>query len=347
MNFCVIQQANRVGNLKNGNGLAYFRENNINAIHARYPLIPRSLVAFYFDTAFSTGSNVVKWFNNAQEEALNKVHGGNIVQLDIDGLFRDVLNDPLSYGIDEILVPECSIGHVALFCDLGDSFYHGDDGRRYMFTDWHHLSALMHRIIAEYAIATVNTPAYMTGLSRSLETGVKARQDYLLSELNRINARIYQNNGNRCVFGGFSGGYSRQKRSLNNRAVVYNGFNIGYIILMAAGLDLGVIASLGINDMHPHHNLKYDQRDYGLSLFAQYSNGPWWMNGIVSGVKTDFDSIHRSIPLGKKVQIETSGTSGETWGGRVETGYEFNLGGHVGSSTFRGVHAESLSSERL
>ena len=128
---------------------------------------------------------------------------------------------------------------------------------------------------------------------------------------------------------------------------MYNGFNISYIILMAAGLDLGVMASLGINDMHPHHNLKYDQRDYGLSLFAQYSNGPWWMNGIVSGVKTDFDSIHRSIPLGKKVQIETSGTSGETWGGRVETGYEFNLGGHVGSSTFRGVHAESLSSERL
>ena len=81
MNFCVIQQANRVGNLKNGNGLAYFRENNINAIHARYPLIPRSLVAFYFNTAFSTGSNVVKWFNNAQEEALNKVHGLSLIHI--------------------------------------------------------------------------------------------------------------------------------------------------------------------------------------------------------------------------------------------------------------------------
>ena len=319
--------ANRVGSLKDGNGLTYFRENNINAIHARYPFLPRSLVAFYFDTSFKAGSNVVQWFNNAQEQAMNKVHGGNIVQLDIDGLFRNVLNDPLSYGIDEILVPECSIGHVAPSCDSGDSFYHGNDGRRYMFTDWHHPSALMHRIIAEYAIATVNAPAYITGLSRSLETGAKARQDYLLTELNRINAQIYEGNGNHYVFGGFSGSYSRQKRSLNNRAVVYNGLNIGYAVRPTVGLDLGAMASLGISDMHPHHNLKYDQRDYGLSLFAQYTNGPWWINGIVSGVKTDFDSIKRSIPLGNKVQIEKGATSGKTWGSRVETGYEFSLGG--------------------
>ncbi|QRN41107.1 MAG: autotransporter domain-containing protein [Neisseriaceae bacterium] len=318
--------ANRVGNLADGKGIEYFRENNINAIHSRYPFIPRSLVAAYFDTVFKAQNNVISWFNQSVNGRIEQVVGGNVVQLDVDGLFREVMDNPLAYGIDEILVPECTIGQVAPNCDEGDRYYHGHDGRHYMYTDWHHPSAEMHRIIAEYAIATVNAPAYMTGLSRSLEIGAKARQDYLLSELTRINARPYEGQGQSYVFGGFSGGYSKQNRSLNNRAIVYNGLNIGYGFRPAEGVDVGLMGSLGISKMKPHQNLKYDQKDLVITGFAQYSTGSWWINGLISGGTTKFDSIGRSIPLGENARVEKSKTDGKTWGGRIETGYEFLLG---------------------
>ncbi|MBN3859784.1 autotransporter domain-containing protein [Neisseriaceae bacterium PsAf] len=320
--------ANRVGDLANGGGIAYFRENNINAIHHRYPFIPRELVAFYFDKVFNASNNVTRWFNQAQANRTAQVDGNNVVQLDIDGLFQEVMDNPLIYGIDEILVPECTIGQVAPACDEGDVYYHGNDGRRYMYTDWHHPSALMHRIIAEYAIATVNAPAYMTGLSRSLETGTKARQDYLLSELTRINARPYEGQGQTYVFGGFSGGYSKQSRSLNNKAVVYSGLNIGVGYRPFQELDIGVMGSLGLSKMKPHHTLKYDQQDLGLTGFAQYTVGPWWINGNVSFAHTQFDNIKRTIPLGEHARVEHSETKGKSYGFRIETGYEFLVYGN-------------------
>ncbi|MFH4415445.1 MAG: autotransporter domain-containing protein [Neisseriaceae bacterium] len=318
--------ANRVGDLAAGKGIEYFRENNINAIQHRYPFIPRALVEAYFDTMFNGQNNVVNWFNQAQENRVAKVRGGNVVQLDVNQLFKEVIDDPLAYGIDEILVPECGIGHVAPNCDEGDDYYHGRDGRRYMYTDWHHPSALMHRIVAEYAIATVNAPAYITGLSRSLELGTKARQDYLLSELTRINSRLYEGQGQTYVFGGFSGGFSKQKRSLNNHSVVYNGLNIGYGYRPTEGADLGIMGSLGLSKVQPHRNLKFNQLDLALTAFAQYSAGPWWINGQVSAGSTKFDDIKRSVPLGAKTRVEKSETEGSSWGARVETGYEFSLG---------------------
>lgn len=318
--------ANRVGSLSDGHGLAYLRENNINAIHARYPFLPRTWVAAYFDTVFNAQNNIVNWFNGAESDRLARVKGGNVVQLDINRLYSEVLDNPNRYGIDEILVPECEIGQVAPNCDAGDSYYHGADGKRYMYTDWHHPSAWMHRIIAEYAMATLNAPAYVAGLSRSLEIGAQARQDYLLGELTRINARPYEGQGQTYVFGGFSGGYSKQKKALNNHEIVYNGLNIGYGYRPQQGLDIGVMASLGLSKAKPNRNFKTDQGDLGLSVFAQYSQGPWWVSGILSAAATRFNDVERSIPLGDFTRVEKGETDGTTFGGRVETGYEFNLG---------------------
>ena len=140
-----------------------------------------------------------------------------------------------------------------------------------MYTDWHHPSKYMHRIIAEYAIATLNAPAYVTGLSRAMQVGLKARQDFLLGELNRINARPYAGQGDTYAFGGYSGGLARQKRSLNNRAVVYNGVNIGYGYRPSADLDLGAMLSLAYSKVEPHRNFKFNQEEAALTLFAQYS----------------------------------------------------------------------------
>ena len=318
--------ANRVGSLSQGHGLAYLRENNINAIHARYPFLPRAWVETYFDTVFKAQNNIINWFNGAESDRLAQVKGGNIVQLDINQLYGEVLEDPNRYGIDEILVPECEIGQVAPNCDAGDSYYHGGDGKRYMYTDWHHPSAWMHRIIAEYAMATLNAPAYVAGLSRALEIGAQARQDYLLGELTRINARPYEGQGQTYVFGGFSGGYSKQKKALNNHEIVYNGLNIGYGYRPQQGVDIGMMASLGLSAAKPNRNFKSDQGDLGLNVFGQYSQGPWWVSGILSAAVTRFSDIERSVPLGDFTRVEKGETNGTTFGGRVETGYEFNLG---------------------
>ena len=317
----------RVGRLMANNGIVYLRENNINALHKHYWYLPTGLLSAYYDLAFNLQNNVINWFNNAMEKRVARVKGDNVVLLDVNALFKEVVNNPLAYGINEILVPECRIGVIAPNCDEGDNYYHGEDGRQYMYTDWHHPSKYMHRIIAEYAIATLNAPAYVTGLSRAMQVGLKARQDFLLGELNRINARPYAGQGDTYAFGGYSGGLARQKRSLNNRAVVYNGVNIGYGYRPSADLDLGAMLSLAYSKVEPHRNFKFNQEEAALTLFAQYSYGPAWFNAQLTGGTTRFDDINRSIPLGKHVQTEKGDTTGRSWGVRLEAGFENSLGG--------------------
>lgn len=317
----------RVGRLMANNGIAYLRENSINALHKHYWYLPTSLLSAYYDLVFNLQNNVINWFNHAMENRVARVKGDNVVLLDINALFKEVVNNPLAYGINEILVPECRIGVIAPNCDEGDNYYYGKDGRQYMYTDWHHPSKYMHRIIAEYAIATLNAPAYVTGLSRAMQVGLKARQDFLLGELNRINARPYAGQGDTYAFGGYSGGLARQKRSLNNRAVVYNGVNIGYGYRPSADLDLGAMLSLAYSKVEPHRNFKFNQEEAALTLFAQYSYGPAWFNAQLTGGTTRFDDINRSIPLGKHVQTEKGDTTGRSWGVRLEAGFENSLGG--------------------
>ena len=302
----------------------YMIDNYARMYHHFLPLIPTSLWRYAIIIPAQLQRNLVNSWNKDLQNTL-KDQEGNVIYADIYGLWQEVQNDPFSYGFTNTLVGQCTLGKESTNCDKGDSYYHGDDGEVYMYTDWHHPSPQMNQIIAEYLLSIFNAPGYISSLARTEELNENVRHNFVNNHLKF--ARFDQREvGEANTFADILGGLDKDSRSLNPRNLSTYGIGLGTTYRAAPGLDLGAALAFTFGDKHPSNQLKYRHNSQSLSLFAQYKDesGLWGnIEGHVS--REQMDDIRRSMQFLHKVRTEQGSTKGTVSGGSVTLGYDIPM----------------------
>ena len=302
----------------------YMIDNYARMYHHFLPLIPTSLWRYAIIIPAQLQRNLVNSWNKDLQNTL-KDQEGNVIYADIYGLWQEVQNDPFSYGFTNTLVGQCTLGKESTNCDKGDSYYHGDDGEVYMYTDWHHPSPQMNQIIAEYLLSIFNAPGYISSLARTEELNENVRHNFVNSHLKfaRFDEREV---GEANTFADILGGLDKDSRSLNPRNLSTYGIGLGATYRAAPGLDIGAALAFTFGDKHPSNQLQYRHNSQSLSLFAQYKDDSGMWGNIEGHVSHEqMDDIRRSMQFLHKVRTETGSTKGTVSGGSVTLGYDIPM----------------------
>ncbi|WP_241574545.1 autotransporter domain-containing protein [Rosenbergiella nectarea] len=285
--------------------------------------LPHDLIANVYRTLLSMENRLTQQFNHDLESSLSELNG-NIAYVDSYGLFQEMIDDPLSYGFDNILVPICQIGVGAPFCNQAQPSWHDD--QTYLFSDWFHPSPEAHKIIAQYITALVNAPLMVSQLAEPVQSLMLGQNSFLMTQLslfrqNRLNSRPYQ------FFGGYQGqrvaqnASSKQPREQSNLGVI---INANEYLAVGGGFSIGRANNLSLG---PYLHTDYTQKTF--SLFAQLLLGKSWLSTQVSVGDIKFDEITRTIPLGKALRKERGVSKGNHLSGSINAGYDFAIGEQI------------------
>lgn len=128
----------------------------------------------------ASATSATTLLNSQTTAALNQV-GGNIVRIDTDRLFADMLASPERYGLANTTAPACSGSTAQSLCRPADAAQ--ADSR--LFADGFHPGPAAHQIMADYIINTLQAPQDMAALRRSVMEQSRNVQDFVREESNR------------------------------------------------------------------------------------------------------------------------------------------------------------------
>lgn len=282
--------------------------------------LPEILVANVYRTLLSLENRLTQQFNYDLESSLANLKG-NIAYVDSYNLFQEMIDDPLTYGFDNILVPICQIGVGAPFCNSSHPSWHND--QTYLFSDWFHPSPEAHQIIAQYISSLISAPLLITQLEKPMQSLMLGQHSFIMSQLaffrqNRLNNSKYH------VFGGYQDNLitigSSSKQSMGRS-------NLGVIIEANDYLSVGGALSMGSKtSVRLGPQLQTHYTDRMMSLFGQLLLGKSWFSTQVSVGDVKFNDITRTIALGKATRKERGGSKGNHLSGSINSGYDFTLG---------------------
>ena len=282
--------------------------------------LPHDLIANIYRTLLAMENRLTQQFNHDLESSLTALKG-NIAYVDSYALFQEMIDSPLSYGFDNILVPVCQIGVAAPFCNKTQPSWHDD--QTYLFSDWFHPSPEAHQVIAQYITSLINAPLVITKLAEPVQSLMLGQNSFLMSQLflyrqKKMSTRPYR------IFGGYQGHQMAHTSSLRQQQ---GSSNLGVIIGVNESVAVGGAFSIGnTNNLKVSPQLHTDYTHRTLSLFGQLLLGQSWLSTQISMGEGKFDHITRTIPLGKALRKERATTKDNHFSGSINAGYDFTLG---------------------
>ncbi|MBY4840106.1 autotransporter outer membrane beta-barrel domain-containing protein [Pantoea sp. DY-5] len=257
---------------------------------------------------------------NQQEEAGLATLNGNIVRVDIAGLFDEVIANPTQYGLTNTIGIACPIGTSADECQSSTPGF--STAQDYLFADRLHPSPAVHAMIADYIQSILDAPAQVAALSQSPLMMARDTQNTLDGHLQQQRQQP-ASAGQFTVFGGYAGqhvDYQGDSWSDGNANTTNLTLGIGYQI--TDNWQTGVLFSNTNQRQEPSSNYDYKLRGNLVALYSQltvFDQG--WINADLHYADLDFDSIERDIHIGPAKRTEQGSTSGKLLGMRVQTGW--------------------------
>ena len=252
-------------------------------------------------------------YNTALAQSLA---GSGALFLDGAKLMQAIAANPSAYGITNTTLPVCG-ATSSLGCSAA-----ANGG---LFADGVHPTTLGHKLIADWVRAALEGSG-RAGLLAALPIGRSGAQ------WRSVDARMrdFQNFGGEGggVFVGVdhaSGGIDATPTS-SSASGHTNALTIGYQRVLNAQTLVG--AALGYEDS-PFDlggnagRVKYDE--WNLTAFVSYKSGPWYVNGLASHGRLDFNST-RNINLGPLSSSASGDTKGRQSGLRIQAGYLMTSG---------------------
>lgn len=287
-------------------------------------LIPPNIIGNFFLSNNKLTTHLTRQINYSTELELEKING-NIVYLDIYSLINEIIDNPKIYGIDDILLPTCTLGRSANRCNKGGSVYHDD--KSYLWSDWFHPSPQTHEILANYIISVFNAPLYISAISKQIENNNDIAKNFLNNKLLYLkNNNNYSNKIN--TFINYSGSKDKKIFSFNDYAkkLFINNLNLGITYQVTKKLLLGSMLTISIGKNSPYKNFKYSYNNEIINLFTQlYLKNNFWSNLNLHFAIIKANNIKRSFPILKNIRTETGSTKGYNKGIDLNLGYNFNL----------------------
>jgi outer membrane lipase/esterase len=191
----------------------------------------------------------------------------------------------------------------------------------HLFMDGTHLTQAGQLIVADYIYSLLAAPSEISYLA---EAPVKTRAMMLNTIDNQIAISLSQPG---IYHGWVSGDVSWLKMTSP-----YSGFpdDPGTPVAAVAGFDfrvtpnwlLGVAFSVGGTRQTFSLGGDYELREYTVSGYAAYLNGPFWGNIVATAGSLRYDT-NRQVPIGITIQPNHGSTSGSNPSLFLETGYNF------------------------
>ncbi|AOM39830.1 autotransporter outer membrane beta-barrel domain-containing protein [Xenorhabdus hominickii] len=261
-------------------------------------------------------SNLTDLYNNLVDEQISQSNG-NILRADINGLLREVIANPMIYGIQNTLGYACEQGKDANNCSLNDPGFTRD--KQFLFADNFHPTPLAHKLMGQYITSIYTAPTQVMTLNQVNRTSVKSARSSLDGHLQQL-----RNGGNDQgkigVFGGYTGSQNKT-------------FTLGGDYQLLDNVLLGAMYSNYKDERTPAADFSYEGLGHiltGYALWNYYNNG--WLSGDFHYSRTNYDSLTRTIQLGDATRRETGSTTGKQWGMRVTAGWDIPVTQYLSTS---------------
>lgn len=262
---------------------------------------------------------------NQQEESYLARMNGNIVRVDINGLFNEVITDPTRYGLTNTAGTACPPGVSAAVCSVATPGF--SSAQDFLFADALHPSPATHQLIGDYIQSVLDAPAQVVALNQATLAMSRDMRNTLDS---RLQQQRHSDNpqGSLSIYGGYAGqhyDYAGNRGAGEGNATTHN-LTLGVDYKLTDNWLAGVLASGSNDNQQPAPDYDYKMRGWLVSAYSEFSYlSGGWVNADLHFASANYDDIERKITLGPATRRETGSTDGKQLGARITTGWDFPL----------------------
>ncbi|PWW13868.1 autotransporter outer membrane beta-barrel domain-containing protein [Pantoea sp. AG702] len=263
-------------------------------------------------------------YNQLEENALANTQG-NIVRVDINGLFSEVIDNPAVYGLSNTAGMACPPGTSSVDCTSSTAGFSSQ--QNYLFADRLHPSPAVHAIIADYIQSILDAPAQVAVLTQAPLAMLHDMHNTLDGHLQQQRKQPTEA-GQFTVFGGYAGQHARNKNDVfNDGDTDTANLSVGIGYQLSDNWQAGALLSTASQRQHPSYRYDYRLRGNMVALWSQLQlMDRLWLNADVHYADLDYDAIERRIKLGPATRTEQGSSGGKLMGLRVQTGWDLPLG---------------------
>lgn len=263
-------------------------------------------------------------YNQLEENALANTQG-NIVRVDINGLFSEVIDNPAVYGLSNTAGMACPPGTSSVDCTSSTAGFSSQ--QNYLFADRLHPSPAVHAIIADYIQSILDAPAQVAVLTQAPLAMLHDMHNTLDGHLQQQRKQPTEA-GQFTVFGGYAGQHARNKNDVfNDGDTDTANLSVGIGYQLSDNWQAGALLSTASQRQHPSDRYDYRLRGNMVALWSQLQlMDRLWLNADVHYADLDYDAIERRIKLGPATRTEQGSSGGKLMGLRVQTGWDLPLG---------------------
>lgn len=267
-------------------------------------------------TALSTN------YNNALLSTL-AAQNLRVIPLNTFTLLREVVANPGAYNLRNVTGTACQpqITAQSLTCNP-TSYATPDAPHAYAFADGVHPTTAAHKLLSDYAVATIEGPRQIAILPHSAANIGRLRADMLADHLD----------ARQGVDGSRVWGDVRYDNQRYKRGMTGDGFDGGGLTLTAGydrrsdALVYGVFGNIGQQRLdYGARRGDYKQKEAGVGGHIGWHGAAGWVDAHIGWTRLDFD-IDRDVWLGPVMRTHTGSSEGDNLSAGVSGGWRFEHG---------------------
>lgn len=261
-----------------------------------------------YQTFATQAASATKMLNEATTTALNRV-GGNIVRIDTDALFSDMLARPADYGLTNTVGTVCASTTQAV-CTPSDQ--QAAAGK--LFADGFHPGAIAHKAMADYILSVLQAPHEMAVVRHFAQQGNE----------NALNIARQESNRHRS--------YRLPEKTVEGIAIYQyqtdsDSLSAGFKAQFTPNWQFSALFSQQ-SQQAEQNSVKVKAKSKILNTTVRYDADNWWLAGGLQVNAGKYDTS-RSSQIAGAQHHQQAQTSGSVVSASIFGGYEWQFDQHI------------------
>lgn len=271
----------------------------------------------------SAGAAPIQSFN-AQFKAALASQGSNVLFVDVDKLFNEILANPASFGITNVTGVACTVPS-SLRCTRS-TLVTPNANETYVLADSVHPAGIVQRIQGQLVASLVQAPNLIANLPYAAQASFRSQRDQLASPIHNGVA-----GGGIGVFGSL--GYHYAGRNGGTQRI---GFTERAPIV-TLGLDVPIgPAAIGVAGAYSdgkggfEGQGGYDSKAYSVTGYGRFGLGPGRLTADGTYGRVNYDNLGRSVILGPSLRTSNADTEARYYAARASGSATLLRAGEIG-----------------
>lgn len=260
-----------------------------------------------YQQAAQQASQATALLNDYTTRALNQA-GGNVVRLDVDALFKDLLEHPAAYGLTNTVGEACQTT-TQTQCTPTNA-----NADQMLFADNFHPNVIAHQVMADYIYTTLNSPKEMVALAYLAERNHEIALESARTEsnLNRLSRQAEKT----------ISAFAQQQQ--------YNGGNSTHLGIKAQFTPEWQFSTMASTQKQKVKlgGTQADSKTKSLNATLRYDAARWWAGSALQLSQSNYQ-IQRNVQLGSVTHSQAAETNGATISASLFGGYEWALAKNI------------------